>query len=71
MSNTAPGITAEVLVSGCPLCEETLDLVNELAGPEDTVIRHDLSESPEALDRAEGLGISSVPSAPLQRSEEG
>lgn len=65
MSTTDSGITAEVFVSGCPLCEEALDLVNELAGPEDTIIRHDLSESAEALDRAEELEISSVPAIAL------
>lgn len=65
MSAADTGITAEVFVSGCPLCEQAFQRVSAMAGPADTIIRQDLTGSQDALDRAEELGITTIPSVAL------
>lgn len=54
----------EVFTAGCPLCEEAVNLVKELACPDCEVVVYDLSnlcESKECLDKAKAYGVSSVP----------
>lgn len=49
----------EVFVAGCPLCYETVKLVNELSCPNCDVIVYNLKE--EGIDKASEYGINSVP----------
>lgn len=64
MDTSNRGVTAEVFVSDCPLCTEALDLVEEIAAVEDRIVTRNLSNE-EALERAEELGITSVPAVAL------
>ena len=50
----------EIFSAGCPVCQETIDLVNRLACPSCEVSVLDMNE-PDAESRAKGLGIRSVP----------
>ena len=50
----------EVFTAGCPLCDDALALVNEIAGADYEVTERDLHEE-AALARARELGIRSVP----------
>lgn len=49
----------EVFVAGCPLCDETVKLVNELSCPSCDVIVYDLRK--EGMDKARKYGVNSVP----------
>lgn len=49
----------EVFVAGCPVCEPTVRLVQELACPDCEVTVHDLREG--GADAAARYGIGSVP----------
>lgn len=49
----------EVFVAGCPVCEPTVRLVQELACPDCEVTVHDLREG--GADAAARYGITSVP----------
>jgi DNA-binding transcriptional MerR regulator len=54
----------EVFTSGCYLCEETVDLVKELACPSCELTVYDLANpcaSKECIDKAKTYGINSVP----------
>ena len=50
----------EVFSAGCPVCEETVELVNRIACPACEVSILDMNE-PGIADRAKRLGIRSVP----------
>jgi len=50
----------EVFSAGCPVCEETVALVNRVACPSCDVSVMDMSE-PEVARRARHLGIRSLP----------
>lgn len=50
----------EVFSAGCPACQETIDLVNEVACPSCEVSILDMNDAAVA-ERAKGLGIRSVP----------
>jgi glutaredoxin len=50
----------EVFSAGCPACEETIALVNQVACPSCEVIVLDMKD-PSVASRAKGLGIRSVP----------
>lgn len=50
----------EVFSAGCPACQETIDLVNRVAGPSCEVSVLDINRA-EVASRAKGLGIRSVP----------
>lgn len=50
----------EVFSAGCPICEETVQLVNQIACPSCEVSVLDMSE-PTVANRAKSLGIRSVP----------
>jgi glutaredoxin 3 len=52
--------TIEIFSAGCPACEETVALVNRVAGPSCEVTVLDMSD-PEIAGRAKRLGIRSVP----------
>jgi len=50
----------EVFSAGCPVCEETVHLVNRIACPSCEVSVLDMKD-PNVSNRARGLGIRSVP----------
>lgn len=50
----------EIFVAGCPLCEDAIQLVNELACPNCEVAVLSLNQK-EGLTRAREYGITSVP----------
>jgi glutaredoxin len=50
----------EVFTAGCPACDATLELVNEIACPSCDVVVRDMHDAGVA-DRASKLGIRSVP----------
>lgn len=54
----------EVFSAGCPVCEETVELVNRVACPfcEDTV--QNLND-PKVASRAKSLGVRSAPAAAI------
>jgi len=49
----------EVFTAGCPLCEETVQLVNKIACPSCDVTVYDLKK--KGLEKAREYGVSSVP----------
>lgn len=54
----------EVFTSGCYLCDETVQLVKELACPSCEVMVYDLSnpcETKECIEKSKEYGINSVP----------
>ena len=50
----------EIFSAGCPVCEETIQLVNSMACPSCEVTVLDMKE-PAVAERAKSLGIRSVP----------
>ena len=52
--------TIEVFSAGCPVCEETIALVNRVACPSCEVLVLDMKD-PAVASRAKSLGIRSVP----------
>ena len=54
----------EVFSAGCPVCQETVNLVRENACPSCDVIILDM-KIPDVAERAEGLGICSVPAVAI------
>lgn len=50
----------EIFSAGCPVCQETIDLVNELACPSCEIIIHDTHDV-DVQSRINELGIKSVP----------
>ena len=52
--------TVEVFSAGCPACEQTIALVNQVACPSCEVLILDMKD-PAVASRAQSLGIRSVP----------
>ena len=50
----------EIFSAGCPVCEETVALVNRVACPSCEVTVLDM-KNPDVARRAKGLGIKSIP----------
>ncbi|MEW6584167.1 MAG: thioredoxin family protein [Nitrospirota bacterium] len=50
----------EVFIAGCPLCDETVQLVKKLSCPSCDVTVYDLREK-EGIGKAKEYGINSVP----------
>lgn len=50
----------EVFSAGCSACQETIDLINEIACPSCDITVHDMHD-PDTAKRASALGIRSVP----------
>ncbi len=50
----------EVFSAGCPVCEETIELVKEMECPSCETTVHDMKDEAVA-NRAEQLGVKSVP----------
>jgi glutaredoxin len=50
----------EVFSAGCPVCEDTIGLINEIACPSCNVIVLDMND-PKVATRAKELGVRSVP----------
>lgn len=55
-----PKRTIEVFSAGCPACQETIDLVNQIACPSCEISVLDMHDASVAK-RARDLGIRSVP----------
>ncbi len=54
----------EIFSAGCPVCQETIDLVNELACPPCEIIIHDTHDA-NLQSRIKELGIKSVPAVAI------
>jgi len=54
----------EVFTAGCPACDETVQLVQEVACPSCEVVVLDMHD-PAVADRASQLGIRSVPAVAI------
>jgi glutaredoxin 3 len=54
----------EIFSAGCPVCQETIDLVNELACPSCEIIIHDTHDA-DVQSRIKTLGIKSVPAVAI------
>jgi glutaredoxin len=54
----------EIFSSGCPLCDEAIDLVRREAGPEAEIIVHNMSDA-RGFGRATALGVRSVPAVAI------
>jgi glutaredoxin 3 len=52
--------TIEIFSAGCPACEETVTLVNQLARPSCDITLLDMKD-PKVASQAASLGIRSVP----------
>jgi glutaredoxin 3 len=52
--------TVEVFSAGCPACEDTINLVNQIACPSCEVSILDMNDA-AVSSRAKGLGVRSVP----------
>jgi hypothetical protein len=52
--------TVEIFVAGCPVCQDTIDLVKRIACPSCAVSVLDMKDAKVAA-RAKGLGIRSIP----------
>lgn len=50
----------EVFSAGCGACQETIDLINQIACPSCDIAVHDMHDATVA-ERAKALGIRSVP----------
>ena len=50
----------EVFSAGCSACQETIDLINQIACPSCEITVHDMHDAHVAK-RAKALGIASVP----------
>lgn len=57
---TSPKRQVEIFSAGCPVCEDTIRLVQELSCDSCEITVLDMHD-PEAAARARSLGISSVP----------
>lgn len=54
----------EIFSAGCPICEETIELVNSLACQSCEIIIHDMHEA-EVQNLARSLGVKSVPAVAI------
>ena len=54
----------EIFSAGCPICQDTIDLVNELACSSCEIIIHDMHEKNTQI-RANELGVKSVPAVAI------
>lgn len=57
----------EVFSAGCPVCQETIDLVNRIACPSCEISVLDMND-PQAAARAAELGVRSVPAVAINGS---
>ncbi|MDA2916574.1 thioredoxin family protein [Nitrospinae bacterium AH_259_B05_G02_I21] len=58
---TAAKRKVEVFTAGCPLCDEAVALVKQIACPSCEVVVHDLRAGGEAEGRARSYGVNAVP----------
>lgn len=54
----------EIFSAGCPLCEETIELVNSLACPSCEIIIHDMHKA-DGQEVARKFGVTSVPAVAI------
>jgi glutaredoxin len=58
----------EVFSAGCPICDQGVRLVREVAGQGHEVIVHNLREDARAADRASAYGVKTVPAVVVDGS---
>lgn len=54
----------EIFSAGCPVCQETIDLVNQLACSSCEIVIHDMHDK-NTQSRAKLLGIKTVPAVAI------
>lgn len=54
----------EIFSAGCPVCQETAELIKQLACPSCEVVVLDMND-PHVAERARSLGIRSVPAVAI------
>ena len=54
----------EVFIAGCPACDETVQMVSEVACPSCEVVVLDMHD-PAVAERASALGVRSVPAVAI------
>lgn len=54
----------EIFSAGCPVCEDVIEMVNNLACPSCEIIIHDMHDK-DAQTIAEKLGVKSVPAVAI------
>jgi glutaredoxin 3 len=59
-----PKRQVEVFTAGCPVCDPAVQLVQQLAGADDEVTVHDLSE--EGAEAARAYGVKTVPAVVVE-----
>jgi hypothetical protein len=55
----------EIFSAGCPICEDTIALVNRLAGPSSDISVLDMNDAATAA-RAASLGVRAVPAVAIE-----
>ncbi len=51
----------EVFISGCPICRETIRIIEASKCPECRLVIYNLQETPEAMAKAEEYGVKATP----------
>lgn len=54
--------TIEVFTSGCPLCKETVQIVQEAKCPECTLSEYNILEKKENFEKGRKNGVKAIPS---------
>ena len=54
----------EIFSAGCPICENTIELVNSLACPSCEIIIHDMHDE-SVQQQAKKLGVNSIPAVAI------
>jgi len=54
----------EIFSAGCPICENTIELVNSLACPSCEIVIHDMHDE-SVQQQAKKLGVNSIPAVGL------
>ena len=58
----------EIFTAGCPVCDQGVQLVREVAGEGHVVIVHDLRQDARAADLAFAYGVKAVPAVVVDGS---
>jgi glutaredoxin len=58
----------EIFTAGCPVCDQGVQLVREVAGERHEVIVHDLRQDARAAEQASAYGIKTVPAVVVDGS---
>ena len=61
-------MTVEIFSAGCPTCRRTIDQLREQIDPRHEIVVHDMSQDGAAADKAEAMGIRTVPAVVVDGS---